>query len=141
MRACLYLSALLMLGASAAGAYDPIVVDRGWYRVDRFEDAGCRGEVGTNGQFYVISVAGLKPGGPALLRIENGDMPPIARAVRADGAGSWQQYYIPFRPNRGAGGRVFARVSDGECSIPLSFDWQRRKGWEDRPPLSGASDR
>jgi hypothetical protein len=94
------LAAALAATAASAAAYDPIVLKRGWYRVDAFDDGECAGEVGTNGKFYVISASGFAPGEPAFLTITNGDMHPIERAVRADGNGNWQDYYVPFRPNR-----------------------------------------
>lgn len=121
--------------ASAAVAYDPVVLERGWYRVDRFEDETCAGEVGTNGQFYVISVSGLAPGEPAFLTITNGDMTPIGRSVRANGDGEWREYYIPFRYNQGEGGTVAVTLASQDCRVPLGFDWQRKKGWDVPPPL------
>jgi len=128
----------IALAAAALGtatlAYDPIVPARGWYRVasDRSDD--CRGEVGTNGQFYVLSVTGLSPGEAGRLQLFNGDMMPIDWTIWADGSGAWQHYYIPFRPNRGEGGVVLAQISAADCSLALEFPWQRRKGWEERPP-------
>lgn len=127
--------------AGAAAAYDPIVLERGWYRVDRYDDGACFGEVGTNGQFYVLSAAGLEPGEEARLFIANGDMPPIDRGVRADYAGRWREYYIPFRPNRGEGGLVTVTISGAGCDVPLSFAWQRKKGWEEPMPLPGGRGR
>lgn len=127
--------------ATAALAYDPIVLKRGWYRVASDEADGCRGEVGTNGQFFVFAVTGLTPGEPGRLQIFNGDMPPIDRAIRASASGGWQQYYIPFRPNDGETGTVFAQVSMPDCALALEFPWQRRKGWEDRLPLENRSTR
>jgi len=121
--------------ASAAIAYDPVVLERGWYRVDRFEGEECAAEVGTNGQFYVISVSGLSPGELAFLTITNGDMAPIARSVRASGDGEWREYYIPFRYNRGEGGTVAVTLASADCTVPLGFDWQRKKGWDVPPPL------
>ena len=138
MRARPYLIALA-LSASSAAAYDPIVIERGWYRVasDGASDGahGCRGEVRTNGQFYVLAATGLVTGEPGRLQIFNGDMPPIDRAVRANDSGAWQQYYIPFRPNRGEAGRVFARLSAPGCMLTFEVPWQRRKGWDERSPL------
>lgn len=125
----------LVFAASAAAAYDPIVLKRGWYRVDAFDNGNCAGEVGTNGQFYVISVSGFAAGEPAYLTITNGDMRPIERAVRADVTGRWQDYYIPFRPNRGEGDLVTVTVAGERCTVPLDFEWRRAKGWDEPAPL------
>lgn len=115
----------LLFSATAAIAYDPIVLERGWVRAAQFTGENCIGEVGTNGQVYVLAASGFAPGETVRLRIENGDMPPIDRLHRADGAGEFEQYYIPFRYNRGASGTVFASVTGQSCTVPLSFDWQR----------------
>ena len=128
-------AATLVFAASAATAYDPIVLKRGWDRVDAFDNGDCAGEVGTNGQFYVISVSGFAAGEPANLTITNGDMRPIARAVRTDVAGRWQDYYIPFRPNRGEGDLVTVTVAGESCTVPLDFEWRRAKGWDEPAPL------
>ena len=128
-------AAMLAFVSSAAAAYDPIVLKRGWYRVDAFDSGNCAGEVGTNGQFYVISVSGFAAGEPAHLTITNGDMPPIERAVRVDEAGRWQDYYIPFRPNRGEGDFVTVTVAGQSCTVPLDFAWRRAKGWDEPAPL------
>ena len=121
--------------ASAAAGYDPIVLERGWYRVDSFESGQCTGEVGTNGQFYVISAGGFEPGGTAYLTITNGDMPPIERAVGVNASGGWREYYIPFRPNRGEGGQVTVTLASESCVVPLEFAWRRAKGWDEPGPL------
>jgi hypothetical protein len=133
-RASIGMALAASLFATTALAYDPIVLARGWYRVASDRDEDCAGEVGTNGQFYVLSIAGLDPGADSRLQVFNGDMPPIDYAILADGNGSWQKYYIPFRFNRGEGGMVFARVTAAGCSLALQFPWQRKKGWEERPP-------
>jgi len=135
------IAATLVAWTASAAAYDPIVLERGWYRVDRFTDGTCLGEVGSNGQFYVITVAGLEPGEEARLLLSNGDMPPIDRVVRADFGGRWRDYYIPFRPNRGEGDLVTLTVRGESCLVPLSFTWHRKKGWEERPPLPGGRGR
>jgi hypothetical protein len=122
---------LVAMAGTAATAYDPIVLKRGWYRVASDEAQGCRGEVGTNGQIYVLSVTALVPDESGRLEIFNGDMVPIDRPIRTGADGTWQQYYIPVRPNGGEEGRVFARISTPSCAIGLEFPWQRRKGWED----------
>jgi hypothetical protein len=118
---------LTLTSATVAAAYDPIVLKRGWYRVDRTIDGVCLGEVGTNGQFYVLTVAGLDPDEEARLVITNGDMKPIDRVVRADGAGRWQEYYIPFRFNGGDGAVVSASITSASCALPLQFAWQRKR--------------
>ena len=127
--------AMLVFAASAAAAYDPIVLKRGWYRVDTFDDGECAGEVGTNGQFYVLSVSGFAADEPAYLTITNGDMRPIERAVAADRAGRWQEYYIPFRYNRGEGDLVTVTVTGERCTVPLAFKGRRAKGWDEPAPL------
>ena len=124
----------LALAGTAAAAYDPIVLARGWYRADAFDDGACAGEVGTNGRFYVLSVSGLAPGERAFLTIANGDMRPIERAVRADGAGRWRDYYIPFRANRD-GGDVAVTLASESCVVPLGFRWNRATGWDEPAPL------
>ncbi len=131
--AALTLAAILAGGAAAA--YDPLVLARGWYRVDAFERDGCAGEVGTNGRFYVISVSGFAPSEAAFLTITNGDMKPIERAVRADGQGNWREYYIPFRFNRGEGDVVGVTLAGKSCVVPLEFAWTRAKGWDEPAPL------
>jgi hypothetical protein len=134
--------ALIALVASAsAAAYDPVVLARGWERVDYVESEQCTGEVGSNGRFYVLSVYGLEPGEPARLTIANGDMPPIVRAVRADKRGKWQDYYVPFRPNRGEGGSVSATLTSASCSVPLGFPWRRAKGWNQPPAIENPNRR
>jgi hypothetical protein len=125
----------LVFAANTAAAYDPIVLKRGWYRVDAFAGGECAGEVGTNGQFYVISVSGFAPDEPAYLTITNGDMRPIERDVRVDRVGRWQDYYIPFRPNRGEGDRVTVTLASETCTVPLDFEWRRAKGWDEPAPL------
>lgn len=140
-RTSISLAAFAAAVATPAPAYDPVVLAKGWYRVASDQADGCRAEVGTNGQFYVLSVVGLEPDESGRLRITNGDMKPIDRAIRADGNGGWQRYYIPFRPNRGEGGMVFAQVIAADCALALEFPWQRRKGWEERAPLEKPSSR
>lgn len=130
------LAAALAASAVSAVAYDPIVLTRGWYRIDAFDDGKCAGEVGTNGRFYVISASGFAPGEPAFLTITNGDMRPIERAVEADGDGRWQDYYIPFRPNRGEGDLVTVTLAGERCIVPLGFEWRRARGWDESPPLA-----
>lgn len=129
------LLSLTALGlAGSASAYDPIVTETGWTRVDSAEDGRCYGEVGTNGQFYVLAVYGMEPGETMRLTIGGGDMVPIRRSVRADGGGAWQDYYIPFRFNR-QGGQIYATISGSTCQVPLSFTWKRKLGWDEPAPL------
>lgn len=129
------LIALSLAGlATSAAAYDPIVLDRGWVRVDAFSGETCTGEVGTNGRFYVLTAQGFAPGEPAYLTITNGDMKPIERVVRADGAGRWRDYYLPFRYGKD-GGDVTVTVEGEGCAVPLAFVWRRAKGWDEPAPL------
>lgn len=130
------LAAVLAATAASAAAYDPIVLARGWYRADAFDDGECAGEVGTNGQFYVISASGFSAGEPAFLTITNGDMRPIERAVQTDTDGRWQDYYIPFRPGRGEGELVTVTLVGERCTVPLEFEWHRAKGWDEPAPLT-----
>ena len=123
-------AALLLALGGQATAYDPIVLKRGWYRVDSFEDGDCAGEVGTNGRFYVLSVTGVAPGEEMRLFLTNGDMPSIDRIVHADRDGAWQTYYIPFRPKERDGGVVQATVTSASCEVPLRFEWRRYIGWD-----------
>lgn len=123
---------LVALAASAT-AYDPIVRERGWEQVDRYQSDRCAGEAGTNGQAYVLAGTGFAPGEPLVLTIANGDMTPILRRVRADGDGAWRDYYLPFRWHR-AGGIVEVTLAGEDCAIPLSFAWTRvRSGVEAGP--------
>ncbi len=114
-----------IVAGPAAAAYDPIVVKRGWERVDSFASDDCAGEVGSNGRFYVISVRGFAPGERAFLTITNGDMRPIERTVRANEQGAWSDYYIPFRPNGGDSARVTVTLAGEGCVVPLGFEWRR----------------
>jgi hypothetical protein len=116
------------LAGTAATAYDPIVLKRGWHRVASDEAEGCRGEAGTNGQVYVLSVTGLVPDQAGRLKIYNGDMIPIERAIRTRADGTWQQYYIPVRLNGDEAETVFARISTPACAVALEFRWQRPTG-------------
>ena len=135
MRPIIAFALVAAFAGTAAAAYDPIVLARGWERVDAFNDGECVGEVGSNGQFYVISVGGFAPGEPAFLTITNGDMTPIERPVRANSVGEWQEYYIPFRFNRGEGDAVTVTLAGRTCTVPLGFTWRRAKGWDEPPPL------
>jgi hypothetical protein len=135
MRNLIAAASLTAFASSAAAAYDPIVLARGWYRVDAFRSENCAGEIGTNGQFFVISANGFAPGEPATLTITNGDMRPIEREVRANGEGWWRDYYIPFRPNRGEGDRVTVTLTGETCRVPLGLAWRRAKGWDEPSPL------
>lgn len=130
MRSLSALALTVLVAGSGAAAYDPIVLKRGWVRVDSFEGERCTGEVGTNGKFHVISVTGFAPGERAFLTITNGDMRPLERTVRIDGRGRWQDYYIPFRYNR-VGGPVAVTIAGEDCVVPLGFAWQRAKGWDE----------
>ncbi|MGN6498279.1 MAG: hypothetical protein ACTHKM_00890 [Tsuneonella sp.] len=129
-------AALLLLAAAPAAAdYDPIVIARGWQEVDATRDGDCAGEVRTNGQFYVLMVTGLEPGADGRLYLTNGDMKPIDRAVHARADGTWQEYYVPFRPNRLDGDTVEATITTAACQIPLRFEWRRNLGWDEPGPL------
>ena len=135
MRITSVLALSVLVAGTAAAGYDPIVLNRGWERVDRFEGDRCKGEVGTNGRFYVLSASGFAPGERAFLTITNGDMRPLERIVRIDGRGRWEDYYIPFRYNR-EGGRVAVTIAGENCVIPLGFSWRRAKGWDEPAPLT-----
>ena len=135
MRTFLAAASLTVFAGGAALAYDPIVLARGWERVDTFEGEQCSGEVGSNGRFYVLSASGFTPGEPAFLTITNGDMKPIEREVLANAAGEWQEYYIPFRYNRGEGDFVTVTIAGESCIVPLGFEWRRTKGWDEPAPL------
>ena len=124
MRTFSALALTILVAGTAAAAYDPIVISRGWERVDSFERDKCAGEVGTNGKYYVLSTRGFAPGERAYLTITNGDMQPIERAVQIDRRGRWQDYYLPFRYNR-AGGVVEVTIAGETCVVPLSFAWRR----------------
>jgi hypothetical protein len=121
---------LIALAASAR-AYDPIVESRGWKQVAYAEDGDCEAEVRGNGQFYYIYAVGLGAGAPARYYLTNGDMKPIDWSVRADGNGEFARYYIPFRSDPyyaeapRHSGTVEVRISTDQCSLALTFDWQR----------------
>lgn len=117
----------LGLCAASASAYDGIVLERGWERVDFAESGPCQAEVGTNGRFYVIAVYGMEAREQASFTLSNGGMRPIQRVVRADGEGVWTDYYVPFRWGVD-GGTVDAQVSSESCTVALSFDWKRFRG-------------
>jgi hypothetical protein len=135
-RLLISISMIAAMVGTGATAYDPIVLKRGWHRVASDQVDGCRGEVGTNGQVYVLSVTGLDPDQTGRLQIHNGDMVPIDRAILTRADGTWQQYYIPVRPNGGETGMVSALISTPACAVTLEFPWQRHKGWEELPPLA-----
>ena len=118
---------LLACCAASASAYDPIVLKRGWERVDFTRSGPCEAEAGTNGRFYILAVYGMEPGERAGLTLTNGDMRPIERSVTADSEGVWTDYYIPFRWGH-EGGTVAAAVSSASCDVSLSFDWKRFRG-------------
>lgn len=130
-----FAAALLLAASGTAQAYDPIVTGRGWHRVASFENGQCQAEVGTNGQFYVIAVYGMAPGERARLILSNEDMKPIDRTVHADDGGHWSEYYIPFLWHH-ENGTVQAFIQSASCTVPLEFEWQRRKSWDEKPPLT-----
>lgn len=117
--------------AGSAHAYDPIVLKRGWQQVAYDEDQGCEAEVRGNGQIYYIYAIGLGEGARARYHLANGDMKPIDWAIRADANGEFARYYIPFRfdPHYAEvtrhSGTVEINISTVECSLELSFEWQR----------------
>lgn len=132
------IAAATLACATGAAAYDPIVTQQGWTRVDLYDDGMCAGEIGTNGEFYVITVLGFEPGETARFRLTNGDMKPIDRQVRINRQGGWQEYYIPFRfaldVQESRGALVNATLTGSRCQVPLSFRWSRGKGWEEPMP-------
>lgn len=113
--------------AGPAGAYDPVVLSRGWVRVASDRSDQCEAEVGSNGQFYIIAVYGLQPGERVRFHLANEDIRPIERRITADGGGHWSNYYLPFLWNH-TGGTVDTLITGETCQLSLSFDWKRTQG-------------
>lgn len=102
------------------------------------EEHDCRLEVSGNGRFYRLTAFGLEPGEAARLTVFNRDMKPIERAVRADGTGTWAEFYLPALP-RYRGGVVQASVVGAHCDLGVSFPWQRPSANIDPTPSRPAS--
>src|SRR5687768_17609243 len=94
--------AVLALSGPAVGL-DEIVAQRGWAQVDYAEQGDCRAEVRTNGQFYRIAGAGLRPGEAVDFYLRNADVRPVEYRVVADSDGAWRQFYVPFLWHRDGG--------------------------------------
>jgi hypothetical protein len=121
IRARLFLTvAALTLGASAVSAslanqFPLLAFDR---------TADCELQLAGNGKIIEIRASGMIPGEALAFTLTNGDMRPIRWQVYADGAGRWQQVYLPFRFGRD-GGTVRARVTAARCSLDASLPWTR----------------
>lgn len=121
---------LAMLFALAAPATAQVApVDASWPLVARARDGECRLTVTGEGRFFRIAAAGLGSGTPARYIVTNGDMLPIDWDVRADGAGRFARYYLPFRHDRNgesiSGDVVRVAVSTPECDLVTAFVWRR----------------
>lgn len=120
MRRPLLFAALIALTASAAAA----AVDSGWSQVAFERDGDCTLSVTGNGRFFRIEAGGLAPGASGRFLLANGTMKPLDWRVRADGAGAFARYYLPFRWHHD-GGTVSVRLVGGGCSLGTAFDWRR----------------
>lgn len=118
------LAGLLAVSPVAGSAYDPIVLKRGWERVAYVKGGGCEAEIGSNGQFYVIAIYGMRPGEIGHFYLTNEDIIPISHGIRANRVGNWSKYYIPFLWHRDSG-MVAINIDSQSCSLNLSFEWTR----------------
>jgi len=109
-----------------ASALDEIVAQRGWAQVDYAERGDCRAEVRSNGQFYRIAGAGLRPGETVGFHLRNTEVAPVEYRIAADTDGTWRQFYVPFLWHR-EGGTVLVDLQSASCSLVLSFAWSRRR--------------
>ncbi len=116
------IAALTLSGPAAA--VEDIVAQRGWAQVDYVETADCRAEVRTNGQFYRIAGAGLRPGEVVRFHLGNADIRPVQARIVADSDGDWERVYLPFLWHRD-GGTVWINLDSASCSLKMSFDWTR----------------
>lgn len=118
--------------AGPASAVDPIVEKRGWPMVTRTESPDCVAEVRGNGQIYLITGAGLRPGEGMDFHLTNADIRPVRYRIVANSRGEWSQYYMPFLWGR-PGGRVSVTVAGVNCELNLQFDWVRQaEGYDTR---------
>ena len=123
----LVIAAIAAVGlAGPAAALEDIVAQRGWTRVDYAEAGDCRAEVRTNGQFYRIAGAGLRPGEAVTFHLANADIRPVLARVVADSDGGWERVYLPFLWHLD-GGTVSIDLDSPSCSLKLAFDWTRRQ--------------
>ena len=122
MRKTLVLLTMLALAAPAAAA-----IDGGWPVLVEANDADCTLKVTGNGRFVRIAAEGLGAGDTARYQLRNGDMTPIDWTVRADAAGRFARYYVPFRWGQD-GGTVLVEIASESCRLTASFPWQRYTG-------------
>lgn len=122
MRKTLPMLAALVLAAPAAA-----MVDGGWPVLAEARDAECELTVTGNGRYVMIAAEGLGGGNAARYVLRNGDMKPIDWSVRADAAGRFARYYIPFRWGQ-RGGTVQVDVTSADCRLSASFPWERYTG-------------
>ncbi|MEA3263431.1 MAG: hypothetical protein U9R07_08095 [Pseudomonadota bacterium] len=115
------LAALLVAGPAAAMA------DSDWPVLAEASDADCALTITGNGRFVLIAAEGLGEGSPARYQLRNGDMKPIDWSVRADAAGRFARYYVPFRWGQ-RGGTVQVEVISDSCRLSASFPWERYTG-------------
>lgn len=116
----LFLFAALALTGSAASA---TMAER-WPLLAFDRTADCELQLAGNGKIIEIRASGLIPGEALAFTLTNGDMRPIRWQVYADGAGRWQQTYLPFRFNRD-GGTVRASITAARCTLGASLPWTR----------------
>jgi len=117
-------AAIVLLALLSAAPAWPQAVDAGWSEVARDRDENCAIVVTGNGQFYRIAASGLAPGAPGRYVLVNGDMRPLDWVVRADAAGSFARYYLPFRWHH-TGGTVSVALDTPGCRLAASFPWRR----------------
>ncbi|MFZ1741223.1 MAG: hypothetical protein WAT93_00110 [Pontixanthobacter sp.] len=111
------------MSSVATSAYDPVILAKGWERVDFASAEGCEAEIGTNGQFYVIAVYGMRPDEAGSFYLTNEDIKPINRRIRANQQGNWSEYYVPYLWGR-SGGLVNINIASESCALNLSFEWK-----------------
>ncbi|HSG35258.1 MAG TPA: hypothetical protein VLA37_12035 [Sphingomonadaceae bacterium] len=120
--------ALLPLASVAltgpALAYDPIVEENAWPRLDYAADGECEGEIRGNGKIFLINAVGLGSEQPGRYYLTNQDMVPIDWEIVTGPNGEWMRYYIPFLPGGDhEAGTVNVSISTRYCSLNLTFDW------------------
>ena len=120
MRTKAVIAAALALTASAASANR----DSDWAEAASVREGECALSVTGNGRFFRIAASGLEPGSSGRFVLANGDMEPLDWRIRANGAGQFARYCLPFRWHRD-GGTVAVSLDGGGCALRASFDWTR----------------
>ncbi|MXO58743.1 hypothetical protein GRI89_04205 [Altererythrobacter salegens] len=118
------LLAILAVSGSAAARQD-IVDARGWPTYDAVKQDGCTAQVRGNGKIYRVQGQGFAPGAAVYVHLVNDGIKPLDYRDTADLSGNWSRYYVPFLWHH-QGETVQVNVTSGECSLDLTFDWQRQ---------------